>query len=64
MDKATRERLRKAGFVETTVAEFLNLTPEEEALVETRVALTRRLRQVREEQGLTQARVAKMVGSS
>ena len=64
MDKATRERLRKAGFVETTVAEFLNLTPEEEALVETRVALTRRVRQVREERGLTQAQVAKLVGSS
>jgi DNA-binding XRE family transcriptional regulator len=64
MDKATKERLRKAGFVETTVSEFLGLTPEEEALVETRVALTRKLRQVREEKGLTQAQLARLIGSS
>ena len=64
MDKATKERLRKAGFVETTVADFLGLSPEEEALVETRVALTRKLKQVREAQGLTQAQVAKLIGSS
>ncbi len=64
MDRATKERLRKAGFVETSVAEFLGLTPEEEALVEARVALTRKLKQVREEQGLTQAQVAKLIGSS
>ena len=64
MDKATKGRLRKAGFVETTVADFLGLSPEEEALVEARVALTRRVRQVREERGLTQVQVAKLIGSS
>ena len=64
MDKAAKARLRKAGFVETTVAEFLGLSPEEEALVEARVALTRRLRQVREEQGLTQVQLARLIKSS
>jgi DNA-binding XRE family transcriptional regulator len=64
MDKAAKERLRKAGFFETTVASFLALTPEEEPLVEACVALTRRLRQVRIEQELTQKQVACLIGSN
>ena len=64
MDRKKKARLEADGWKVSTVAEFLKLSPEEEALVETRVALTRRVRQVREERGLTQAQVAKLVGSS
>ena len=64
MDRKKKSRLEAAGWKISSVAEFLALTPEEEALVEARVALTRKLKQVREEQGLTQAQVAKLIGSS
>ena len=55
MNRKKKARLEAAGWKVATAAEFLGLTPEEEALVEARVALTRKVRQVREEQGLTQA---------
>lgn len=64
MEKKKKERLEKAGWKLGTVAEFLSLSPDEEALVEARVALTRRIRQVREARGLTQVQVAKLIGSS
>ena len=64
MDKKKRERLEAAGWKVSTVADFLGLSPEEEALVEARVALTRRLREVRERKGLTQMQVARLIGSS
>ena len=52
MDKRKRERLERGGWKVSTVAEFLSLSPDEEALVEARIALTRRIRQVREARGL------------
>jgi len=64
MDKRKRERLERGGWKVSTVAEFLSLSPDEEALVEARIALTRRIRQVREARGLTQVQVAKLIGSS
>ena len=51
MEKKKRERLLAAGWKVSTAAEFLDLSPEEEALVEARIALTRRFRWVREENG-------------
>ena len=38
--------------------------PEDEAIVEFRVALTKKLSRLRKEKGLTQAQLAKMIGSS
>jgi len=40
MDTSKREYLEQAGFRVGTVAEFLGLTPEENELVEIKVALT------------------------
>ncbi len=40
MDAAKRERLEQAGFRVGTVADFLDLTPEENELVESKVALS------------------------
>ena len=64
MDRKKKARLVADGWKVSTVSEFLELTPEEEALVEARASLTRRVRQVREERGLTQVQVAKLIGSS
>jgi plasmid maintenance system antidote protein VapI len=64
MEKRKRERLLAAGWKVSTAAEFLDLSPEEEALVEARIALTRRIRSVREEKGMTQVQVARLIGSS
>jgi plasmid maintenance system antidote protein VapI len=64
MEKMKRERLLADGWKVSTAAEFLGLSPEEESLVEARIALTRRIRSVREEKGMTQVQVARLIGSS
>jgi predicted XRE-type DNA-binding protein len=64
MDKTTKARLKKAGFVETTVSELLGLSPAEEAMIEVRLALTEKLRETRETKGLTQVQLAGLLGSS
>lgn len=63
MDKARRERLEAKGWKVGTVAEFLELTPEESTLVEIKLALGRKLRQCRQEQ-MTQAEQADKIHSS
>jgi DNA-binding XRE family transcriptional regulator len=63
MDKAKREQLEAKGWKVGTVAEFLELTPEESALVEIKLALSRKLRQRRQEQ-MTQAELANKIQSS
>lgn len=47
-----------------TVAEFLGLTAEEAALVETKVALSQALRRKRAALGLTQQQLARRINSS
>ena len=47
-----------------TRAEFLGLTPEDEAIVNIRLALYRKLKEVRARSGLTQAALAERIGSS
>ncbi len=63
MDEAKRKRLEKGGWKVGTVAEFLGLTPEEEILVEIRLALSRSLRERRQEQ-MTQTQLAQKLQSS
>lgn len=63
MDKAKRERLEAKGWKVGTVSEFLELTPEESALIEIKLALSRKLRQLRQEQ-MTQAELAAKIHSS
>ena len=64
MNKTIRKRLESAGFRSVTVAEFLNLTPEEEALVEINAALSRRLKELRQARGLTQDSFGEELGVS
>lgn len=64
MDKAKRKRLEKAGWTVGSVAQFLNLTEVEEELVGMKVALADKLRRTRMRGQLTQAELAKRMGSS
>jgi hypothetical protein len=64
MDAKKRKRLTKAGFTVGSAAEFLALTPEESALVEMRLVLSRSLRERCAEAGLTQVQVARLTKSS
>src|SRR4051794_9292041 len=64
MDKAKKERLEAAGFKVGTVADFLGLTPEEEELIETRLALSRLLREFRNRHQMQQKDVAQKAKTS
>lgn len=64
MDAKKRKELERAGFAVGTAAEFLELAPEEAALIEMRLALSRALRERRTEAGLTQVALARLTGSS
>ena len=63
-DPDENERLKEAGFQTVSVADFRNLSPEEDALLEMRLALSRALRMRREGANLTQVARASRVGSS
>lgn len=63
MDAQTKARIQAVGFVETNVQELFGLTPEENELVETRVALSRLIKSLREENRISQVTVAKHIGS-
>lgn len=64
MDTKKRKRLEAAGWTVSDAATFLKLTPEEAALVEMRLALSRSLRERRVAANLTQTELAKQLGSS
>lgn len=64
MDEAKKCRLQAAGWRVGDTAEFLGLTAEEAALVEIRLSLARRLREIRQEAGWSQVAVAERLGSS
>ncbi|HKT09109.1 MAG TPA: helix-turn-helix transcriptional regulator [Gemmatimonadaceae bacterium] len=64
MDTKKRKRLEAAGWSVGDASGFLKLAPEEAALVEMRLALSRTLRERRSAAGLTQTALAKQLGSS
>ena len=63
MDRAKRERLQAQGWKVGTVAEFLELTPEEASLIEIKLALSKSLRERRAKQ-MTQSELAERIKSS
>jgi DNA-binding XRE family transcriptional regulator len=63
MDQLKKERLEAKGWKVGTVSEFLELTPEENALIEIKLALSRSLKQ-RRQQLMTQAELAGKIQSS
>lgn len=64
MDPEKRQRLEVAGWVTGSTSEFLQLTPEETELVEIRLLLSARIKQLRQDKELTQAQLAQLMGSS
>ncbi|HIK32583.1 MAG TPA: helix-turn-helix transcriptional regulator [Oscillatoriales cyanobacterium M59_W2019_021] len=63
MDRSKKERLEAKGWKIGTVAEFLELTPEENALIEIKLALSRSLK-ARRQQVMTQVELAPKIHSS
>ena len=65
MTKSKKQKLEEAGFVETTVQEFLGLNEAETQLVELKVTLAKALRDRRiHDLRLSQQRLAERIGSS
>ena len=64
MNEQKRKKLEANGWRVRTAAEFLDLTPEDEAILELRLALSRALKRTRLASNLTQAGFAKKPHSS
>jgi DNA-binding XRE family transcriptional regulator len=64
MDQAKKARLEKDGWRFGEVADFLELTPEQAAYIELKVALVDHLRRLRTETDWTQTQLALRLGSS
>jgi len=64
MKQAKRIRLERKGWRIGSAEDFLELTPAEAALIETKLALSRNLRDRRAAEGLSQAALAKRLSSS
>jgi DNA-binding XRE family transcriptional regulator len=64
MKKALKKKLERKGWKVGSAADFLGLSPEEEALVAVKMELVDALRQRRRKSELTQAELAKRIGSS
>lgn len=64
MENKKREGLEKAGWRVGDAQEFLELSDAEMALVDVRVSLARDLRRRRKEKKISQATLAKRIGSS
>jgi DNA-binding XRE family transcriptional regulator len=64
MNTAKKKRLESAGWKIGTTSEFLNLSPEEAAYVELKLALSKNLQQTRQDKKMTQEQLAKLLKSS
>ncbi len=64
METAKRKRLEAAGWKAGTVAEFLGLSPEEEAIIEIRLSLSKSLKKLRQQEKLSQQKLAENINSS
>ena len=64
MDKRKKAQLAKRGWKAGTVAEFLDLSEDESAYIEMKLALSEKLRERRTRTKLTQAQLARAIQSS
>jgi len=64
MRKHKKEKLAKKGWKTGSVAEFLDLSAEESAYIEMKLALSEKLKERRRRKKLTQAELAKAIESS
>lgn len=64
MKQAKRRKLEKRGWKVGSTAEFLELSPEEEAFVEMKLSLSEQVKRMRKQKRLSQVQFAKMIKSS
>ncbi|MAE71337.1 MAG: transcriptional regulator [Gemmatimonadetes bacterium] len=64
MKKEKKRRLEAAGWMVGTAEEFLDLTPEEQAFLNAKIALAGAIRAWRSSRSMTQIDVARLVQSS
>ena len=64
MNAAKRKRLEAAGWKFGTAAEFLNLSPAENAYVEMKLSLARTLQRTRQKKHITQKQLAAAIETS
>ena len=64
MDTAKRKRIEDAGWRTGSAEDFLGLSDEEATFVEMKLALSSALRDQRTSRGITQAELARRLGSS
>lgn len=64
MKRTKKQRLERAGWAVSSAADFLGLTDEEARFVELKLALAAGVRRFRQRRGLTQAGLAREIGSS
>lgn len=64
MKRTKKQRLERAGWVVADAADFLGLSEKEARFIDLKRALASGVRQFRERRGLTQAALAKHLGSS
>lgn len=64
MERAKRKKLERAGWKVGSAKEFLDLSDEEAALVELKLALSAALRERRRRSNLSQVALARRLGSS
>lgn len=64
MKTSKKKRLERHGWRVSTTREFLELTSEENAIIEMRLDLAKRLRSLRQESGVSQQELARRIGSS
>lgn len=64
MNPAKRKRLQNKGWKFGNASDFLNLSPEEAAYVEVKLALSKRLQETRREKKLSQEQLAQRLKSS
>ena len=64
MDAQKQQKLETAGWKVGSTADFLELTPDESAYIELKLALSKHLKQIRTQKELTQEAVAERIKSS
>ncbi len=64
MDKKKRKKLEEKGFRVGSTAEFLELSPEEEAYIDIRLDISNLVKTQRTNKGWTQEQLAQVIGSS
>jgi DNA-binding XRE family transcriptional regulator len=64
MKKTKREGLERAGYGITDTQKFLNLSDEEMAVIDLKISLVQKLKDVRKAAGVTQKQLAKLMKSS